>query len=813
MPAGVPLDWITQPEHASQFLWIRLGSALVALLMLGVAYLPGASRHVILLGAGPPLICGTGIELMILQLDGANSPYYAGLSLCILAIGVLYTWRWWQALVVSGSIVLLWLLPAVLQAMANQLDSRLFFNNLYFLFMTTVIAVASAAIRYGLAYREMESAVGLQRATRELAEAVDRLSELDRLKSEFFANISHELRTPLTLILAPVDELLASTRAGPARHTLEVIHRNAERLLRLIDDLLDLARLDAGGLRLVITPLDLSDLARKVVDAALPTAQARGLNLRFECSAVPSDTWGDNHRLEIVLTNVVSNAIKFTQSPGLITVRVRTHEGRPAVEVEDNGSGIPEQERGKIFERFYQVEGSARRRQGGAGIGLALARELVQLHGGTLTFHPAPERGSIFRMTLQTGRDHIRPEAIERRQAQVTGHPSRRWQDAGASDDTIGASAREAFDSLPPMPLQRGRRSRILIAEDQEDLREFLVDILGRHFEVIATSDGVKALERTRIDRPDLVLTDVMMPGMSGVDLCREIKKDPQLKQTPVLMLTARSGADAAVEGYGAGADDFVPKPFHARVLLARVHAHLNLRSLALQLADHSRLALAGTLAAGVAHEVRNPVNAIINAGRVLADTAPEGMSKKLLAIIDEGARRIVEIVSSLDEHVRPADGDGPSECDLVSGLESSLDLLEYRTHAINIHRSYATTPRVMGMVRELNQVFLNLLDNAVRAGPQNIWVAVEQSGDRTFVTIADDGPGVPEEIAQHVFDPFVTTRPVGQGTGLGLYLSRRIVEDHGGRLSLRRRAGGGAEFVIELAATAAAESDQQKAL
>jgi signal transduction histidine kinase len=276
-------------------------------------------------------------------------------------------------------------------------------------------------------------------------------------------------------------------------------------------------------------------------------------------------------------------------------------------------------------------------------------------------------------------------------------------------------------------------------------------------------------------------------------------------------MLTARSGADAAVEGYGAGADDFVPKPFHARVLLARVHAHLNLRSLALQLADHSRLALAGTLAAGVAHEVRNPVNAIINAGRVLADSAPDGMSRKLLEIIDQGAQRIVDIVAALDEHVRPSDGRGPSDCDLVAGIESSLDLLEYRTRSINVHRSYSTAPRVIGTVRELNQVFLNLLDNAVRAEPQNIWIEIEQSMDRTFITVADDGPGVADEIAQHVFDPFVTTRPVGEGTGLGLYLSRRIVEDHGGRLSLSRRAGGGAEFVIELPSAIGIESPSQR--
>lgn len=804
MPAGVVLDWITQREHALSFLWIRLGASLVALVLFGVSHLPGAKRFAVLLGAGPPLVCGTGIELMILRLGGYASPYYAGLNLCILAVGVLYTWRWWQALAVSGCVVGLWLAPTVPRILDGDIDFRTFFNNLYFLALTAVIAVASAVIRYNAARREVEATRALERATDDLGQAFERLRELDRLKSEFFANISHELRTPLTLILAPIDQLLAVAKSEPVRRSLEVVRRNAERLMRLIDDLLDLARLDVGGLRLTLGVVDLDELCRKVVDAAKPTASARSLELTFESEGV-REVHGDRHRLEIVFTNLVSNALKFTPAGGHVSVRVGTEHGVATVEVTDDGPGVPEPEREKIFERFYQVEGSVRRRHGGAGIGLALARQLVNLHGGMLSFRPNPSGGSIFQVTLKLGREHFRSEAIERRRAQTTAHPSRRWQDQPEDVEAVEAPAEAA--EVQQIPFEKGRRARVLVAEDQDDLREFLVDLLSRHFEVTAVEDGEKALTKTREERPDLVLTDVMMPNVSGVDLCRSIKTDPHLKRTAVIMLTARPGAEAALEGYSVGADDFVAKPFHTRVLLARIQAHLKLRSLSLQLADHSRLALAGTLAAGIAHEVRNPINAILNAARVLNKPARVPNERRLFEVIEEGAERVVAIVSALDEQIRPADGTGLAECDVETGIESALHLLEHRMKTIAVHKRYEEHPRIVASVREINQVILNLLDNAIRANPGNIWLDIGRTNGSVFFKVSDDGPGVPDEIAAHVFDPFVTTRPVGEGTGLGLYLSRRIVEEHAGVIRLERRPGGGAEFVVEIPVRGMTES------
>lgn len=799
MPAGIILDWVTQPQHLLEFLWIRTATSLVALGLLAATFLPSVRRYAMIWGAGPPLVCGTGIELMILSINGYASPYYAGLNLCILAVGVLYTWPWRFAFTVCVGVVSLWLVPTLPLLVTGSVDASLFFNNLYFLSLTAVIAVASAVLRYRAAKRQFETTSELEHTSTNLAQALDRLREVDRLKNEFFANISHELRTPLTLILAPVDLLLESSEVRSEE--LSVIKRNAERLLRLIDDLLDLARLEVGGIRLQMARLDLDDLLQRVVDAAAPSARAHGLKLTAKSCGPIEDMWGDRHRLEIVLTNLIGNALKFTPEGGSVLAVLRKVEAGAEIEVQDTGPGISRSDRERIFDRFYQVEGSARRRHGGAGIGLALARELADLHGASLTVSDAPSGGASFTLGMRKGRDHFRPDVVERRRAQTDAHPGRRFQDQEAST-LDSAVAPEAASKIAPEPFRfgGGRRARILVAEDEPELREFICEVLGEEFDAIPTADGLEAQECALAHQPDLVVTDVMMPGVSGLDLCRWIKSHPQLRRTPVIMLTARSGSDAMLEGYEVGADDFVTKPFHVRVLVARARAQLKLRLLALQLADHARLSIAGTLAAGVAHEIKNPVNAIMGAAQLLQrGSIPEPKMTRLLQVVDESAKRILHIVSALDEQVRPADGDGVTECDLVTGVESTLTVLEHRIAKTQVHRNFQSVPRVMASPREVNQVILNILDNAVRVEPDNIWITIGQDGDQVKLSIGDDGPGVPPAISERVFDPFFTTRSVGEGTGLGLYLSRRIVEHYDGTLELGESPAGGAQFVVRL--------------
>jgi signal transduction histidine kinase len=801
MPAGELLDIVVVPEKAKTFLTIRLAGGALALAFLGLTYLRGAARHPVLLGAGPPLICASGIEMLIVRLNGATSPYYAGLNLCILAVAVLYTWRWHHAALVSCAIFGLWLVFALPDVLAKRVELSAFLNNVYFLTNTSVIAVASAVIRYRSAEREHAARLGLAETSIELSNTLEQVRELDRLKNEFFANVSHELRTPLTLILSPIEDLLTRRFSDGTREALLVIRRNAYRLLRMIDDLLDLARLDVGGLRLHVAELDLLELANRVAEAARPAAEVRQIALSVDAEEDELPGFGDPHRLEIVLTNLVGNALKFSPDGSRISVRVWGDATRIGVDVADNGPGIAESELERIFDRFYQIEGSERRRHGGAGIGLALARKLVDLHGGALSVKSQLGVGSTFSVNLPRGREHFPDAVLERRRVKVEAHPGRR------SHDRVSELPGEDFGQPPapemeaePLRMDRGRRPRVLLAEDEQDLREYIETTLKPHFDVTSVGDGAAALTRLKAGRVDLVLTDLMMPGTSGTDLCRKIKQDPSLRSLPVIVLTALSSTDNVLDAYSAGADDFVTKPFHSRVLVARINAQLKLRALGFQIADQARLATAGMLAGGVSHEVKNPLNAIANAARLLpnAKSRPE-VEQKLLGIIVEGARRIEDIVNSLEEHVHPAEGAQSLPCDVKSGLESSLRLLEHKMNGVRVHARYGSTRPVLALARELNHVFLNLLDNAVRAGSTNIWIQLEDDSARVQLSISDDGRGVAPESAELIFEPFFTTRAIGQGMGLGLYLSRRIVESCGGRLEYRPREAGGAEFLVDL--------------
>jgi signal transduction histidine kinase len=760
---------------------------------------------------------GVFIAPMLPRVDeGAFSSYVMGFSIVLFGIGLLPLWqpRW----TLSALLAMLSAGVASFLIWPAQGNLHGYLGSVFFVMTAAGLAITVAYFKHDLARRdydtrnalvvaidrESEGREQLARATEELEAALERLKELDRLKSKFFANISHELRTPLTLILAPLEELSSATGDFAYRQHLLVIRRNANRLLRLIDDLLDLSRLDAGGLRLNLAEVDIRAIAAAVYEASRPAAIAKGIEFVFSATPSSRRIWGDAHRLEIVLTNLVGNALKFTPDHGTIEIRVMDLERAVLVEVSDSGPGIPPEDFGHVFERFFQVSPGERRSQGGVGIGLSLAKELVELHGGTIELASTVGRGTTFSVTVPFGRGHIRPDVIERRQQAPTADvPRRRAEDP---ELVLAAPTRGAAAGSPRVaegaPPETAGRARVVLAEDNEEMRNFIVGLLQPTYEVLAARDGDEAWEIVRREQPDLLISDVMMPGRGGTQLTLDIKSDPRLRTIPVILLTARVGSEATLEGYTHGADDFVAKPFHPRVLLARVQAQLKLRALGLQLAEREKLAVVGTLAAGILHEVRNPVNAILNAARVLGGgKADQAMAARLIAVVADAAQRIQDITSVLETHARPAEGGEAVPCDLRQGLDATIRLLEHRLGGVTVHREYRTERRAVGRAGPLNQVFLNIIDNALRAGAKNLFLRVEETADRVVVGIGNDGPPIPPEVAGRIFDPFYTTREAGSGTGLGLYLSRRIVEDHHGALRLNNRGGGGVEFVIELAA------------
>jgi signal transduction histidine kinase len=818
MPAGFLLDLLTNRQFVGEFLVLRMLAAAISLGVLGLSRLRSLRRHSYILISLVILACTGAIELMILRLGSASSsPYYAGLNLCILGAGLVYVWSARQALGVCAMVLLLWLGPA-LWGHPNLYGP--FFNNLYFLVLTSIIAVAANAMRYNQAHREWEAKSALSRTSAELQTSIERIQELDRLKNQFFTNISHELRTPLALITAPIEEMLSRHGLPDVhRNALQVVLRNGLRLHRLIDGLLDLARLEAGQLRLRVINLDMAQLLQSVVAAFQPAADSMGIKLELSVpdGDGPSSLMGDSEKLEVVLTNLLGNSLKFTERGGLIHVELRYLSGAVEIDIRDSGQGIPESEQPFIFERFRRVE-SAGRKQGGAGIGLALVKELVELHGGSVSVKSRPGEGATFTVRLKLGNEHLRDELIDS-PSQPPSSPQLDLLRPGSAQQALvhvdgaldprlePANKGNSSQAIPVLATGGGfSRAHVLIAEDNVDLRKFLQELLAPYYSVTVACDGKAALDSIHERMPDLVLADVMMPQMSGIELCQQVKRDLRTRTLPVILLTARSGIDETIEGFSHGADDYLVKPFSPRELLMRVAVQLKLRRLTAQVANAARLAAVGTLAAGVAHEIKNPLNAINTGAAALRkrDEMSPALVAEILDMMEECVGRISEITTALTEHARPADGEGLSLFDVQKGLDTTLRLLadRLRGSSIQIIRDFRTERLIVARPRQLNQVFLNLLDNAVRASPQGGRISLtlsETDRDTLSLVVHDEGPGVPIENRERIFDPFFTTRAPGEGTGLGLYLSRQIIEAHGGSLRVGSVQGRGAAFIVDL--------------
>jgi anti-anti-sigma factor len=415
---------------------------------------------------------------------------------------------------------------------------------------------------------------GSYEAERSRAEA---LAELDRAKTDFFSNVSHEFRTPLTLIAGPVAELLGNpaTQGDPRiREELEVIERNALRLGRLVNTLLDFSRIQAGRIDARFEPVDLAVTTAELASVFRSAVTRAGLTFTVDCPPVHEPVHVDRDMWEKVVLNLLSNALKFTFTGG-ITVRVRRDGDAVLLTVADTGTGIPPEELPRLFERFHRVADARGRSGEGSGIGLAMVRELVALHGGSIDVASTPGVGTTFTVTMPFGTAHLPSDRLadpapEAPAVSPAAAPfvteALRWlpdgDGAAAAEDTRPAGA---------------TAGRVLVADDNADMRAYVVRLLAPRYAVRAVADGRQALEAALADPPDLVVSDVMMPELDGVELLAALRADARTARVPVVLLSARAGEEAAVEGLAAGADDYLVKPFSAQELVARVDAHLHL--------------------------------------------------------------------------------------------------------------------------------------------------------------------------------------------------------------------------------------------
>jgi PAS domain S-box-containing protein len=428
-------------------------------------------------------------------------------------------------------------------------------------------------------------------AERQRAEA---LAELDRAKTLFFTNVSHELRTPLTLILSPLEELLADThQSAPQRDQLELVRRNSLRLLRLVNTLLDFSRAESGRIDALFQPTDLTAVTVDLASAFRAAIETAGLRFVVDCPPLDEPIWVDREAWEKIVLNLLSNAFKFTMA-GEIAVALQLQDDVVVLGVRDSGAGVSAEELPHLFERFHRIRQNAARSHEGSGIGLALVDELARLHGGTVDVESELGSGSTFTVRLPRGSAHLPadqlggPEGTAARSLGAAPYVEEalRWlpDDARAEDGSEPEFLRD--DLVREAGASRGTNARILIADDNTDMRGYLARLLRRYWQVETVADGEAALTVARQSLPDLILSDVMMPRLDGFELIRELRTDTRTSSIPIVLVSARAGAESAIEGLEAGADDYLVKPFSARELVARVRANLELARLRVDIAE-----------------------------------------------------------------------------------------------------------------------------------------------------------------------------------------------------------------------------------
>ncbi len=410
------------------------------------------------------------------------------------------------------------------------------------------------------------------------------LAEIDRTKTAFFSNVSHEFRTPLTLMLGPIEDMLSAQEGALSpelRQNAEVIHRNALRLLKLVNALLDFSRIESGRAQAVYEPSDLSTVTTDLASSFRSAIERGGMKLTVDCPPLSEPAYVDREMWEKIVLNLLSNAFKFTLK-GEIKISLQSIGDAVEMSVSDTGTGIPEQELPKIFNRFHRVAGAEGRTYEGTGIGLALVQELVKLHGGTVQVKSVFGKGTTFTVTIPKGFAHLPKERVQQTK-----------KDSGEVEHRADSFIKEAIGWLPDDMLRDSSekdnlsdsiisadpmsRKYIVLVDDNTDMRRYVRNLLEAHYEVSAFPDGKRALEGIRSRRPDLIVSDIMMPVMDGIELLQTIRKDPALQTLPVILLSARAGEEAKTSGIELGADDYLTKPFSAKELLVRVKTQLTL--------------------------------------------------------------------------------------------------------------------------------------------------------------------------------------------------------------------------------------------
>ena len=714
-PALYPLDRLLMSEGDANLIGlIRLGIAAVFLGCLALVRTAFGQRHILPISLVYALLASLGICVFGLIDTPWSSPYFVGLIMVMFGACLFLPWSLGPAAFFCGASIGIW----GLANLAAEPFSLVGAGPAIFLAGSAVIAVLATHLNTVGRWRRFETG--------------RKLAELTEARTRFFANVSHELRTPLMLLLGPIQEL----RERQDDPLLQAMESNARRLQRQVELLLDTARLEDGRVGVHARHGRLDHLATSLVDAARPFAEREGI--RLEIDLEPLHGRYDADHAETIVGNLLSNALKFTGAGGY--VRLTGNAGPPVtLRMEDSGGGIPPELVPHIFERFLSGPGA----QSGSGLGLHLSRELARLMGGDIEVETELGEGSTFTLTL--------PSAPEQADA----------------SEAVQARAEVALAELQPAALHEHdmqtaplEGARILVVEDNPELRAFLAQRLGRRWEVMTAGDGVEALQMILTDPPDVVVSDVAMPRMDGLELLRRIREKEGLVRMPVVLLTARGELQDVLDGYGQGANDYVVKPFNVRELEARIDGLLRLVEV------EDRLALTEDSLAQV-DMLSEDVPAMVQWVQEAAGTLL-GRPRRL----DLQPLNLAELVEQSSAPI------------IMPGVVLELEDL---TGGATIQADRE------GLGRVLEELVLAAAEAARFDDPkQERRVQVKVASATTLrILVQDDRPGAPLEMARRLLAPL---RP-GQAT-----MVREMLAQHGGQVKVETHAPeGGVAFSVTL--------------
>ncbi len=667
----------------------------------------------------------------------------------------------------------------------------------YRAFFDQIASTVNSALANVLAYEQEQ-------------QRVRALAEIDRAKTAFFSNVSHEFRTPLTLMLGPLEDALADASVPlPQAHRerMLLVQRSGMRLLKLVNTLLDFSRIEAGRVQASFQETELAALTRDLASVFRSTVEKAGLALHVACETTPEPAWVDREMWEKIVLNLLSNAFKHTLA-GSIHVALVAKDGTAQLTVADTGVGIPATELPRLFERFHRVQGARGRSYEGSGIGLALVQELVKLHGGGVHVESELGRGTTFTVSLPLGHAHLPSERLNAdRNMQSTATRAEAF--VNEASGWIGEPPAPA-EALPKPTVAPRDLPRVVLADDNADMRDYVRRLLADYYRVEAVNDGHAALDATRRELPALVLTDVMMPGLDGFGLLRTLKAAPETANVPVILLSARAGEEATLEGLQAGASDYMVKPFSARELLARIEGTLRAaRAEQERLQEvQKRAEFSQQLIGIVSHDLRNPLNVVLlSALHLLKREELDHGATTNLRRIQRAAERAVRLVRDLLDFTQARLGGGIPVVKRAVDLSELIEqvLMELRASHPERELRFETDDSAAGEwdSDRIAQVVHNLVSNAIKYGEGDVWVRVRSRDRLAQLEVHNRGEPIAPALLPYVFEPMVRGRDQmvrhAGSIGLGLFIVQQLVHSHGGQVTVRSSPNDGTTFTVEL--------------